>query len=121
MKQILEAVQAIDLVALKVESFKDAPCYSPEQVSGLENLNRAAEDCITDRLNHVKTIAKMMHLAAQDKDVGTFDMDSVCSLAFFLESEMETLLELDYIKDVSGLCIHKAKLVEATKRGNGNG
>lgn len=117
MKDIIEALQKVDIDAMRSKYLEKEPNYTVEELAALNDLNSRCSDHIETRLGNLKTIAEMMAICSQDKDIGHFDMDAVTSMSYFLTEELEALQAVDYLKDVTRESLHQAALLKAEAKG----
>jgi hypothetical protein len=113
MKDVIEAIQKVDIDAMRSKFISKQPSYTADELEALSDLNSRCANHLETRLIYLKTIAEMMAVCAQDEDIGHFDMNAVTNLGYFLAEEVETLQQIDYLKDVTSESMHQAGLLKA--------
>lgn len=114
MNQILNQLQTINLTDVKLKPFKALP-YNENEAEAIERINSAAEQYLDTRPIQLASIMRALQVALQDKEFGSFETGDAVSLAYFMESELETLGQVIGIKDETDFHL------EAIKKGNSNG
>jgi len=90
MNTILPALQAINFNELDAKSLSNTT-LTAQDLQNLNQLNQHTKNYLDSRPYQLACIAKAMQVALQDEDIGSFDKQSILSMAYFFEDEMNAL------------------------------
>lgn len=81
----------------------------PEQLENLQAINKHSNNAIEDIAAHTSMVARLLTMAVQDNAMDTVNQDDIEVFGFFIESQMQTLIELKALHDASEYHLQRHK------------